>query len=132
MAKQATKQEKRHMQAVASVGCVVCRNLGFAPQPLEYTAIHHVRWGQGMAQRAPNHLTLPLCAKHHQTGGFGVAFHAGPHEWERRYGTEQVLLMQIYLMLENAADYGLLPNNGGCGCEYCQGGWRELLGVANA
>lgn len=115
------------MRAVTSLGCIACRNHGYGVTPLEFTAIHHVRWGQGMAQRAAHYLVLPLCARHHQTGGYGVAFHAGQIEWERRYGTEQQLLIQVYMMLEHAGDMNLLVNNGGCGCEYCRGEWRTLL-----
>jgi len=117
------------MATVAWLGCIACRNGGYGVTPPESTAIHHVRWGQGAGQRAPHYLVLPLCANHHQHGGFGVAFHAGPHEWERRYGSEQQLLIQLYMMLENAGDMNVLPNNGGCGCEYCLGAWQELLGV---
>ena len=130
--KAATKQEKLHMRAVASLGCLACRQLGYEAAPMEYTSIHHVRYGQGASQRAPNHMVLPLCARHHlaTVGGRGEAFHAGKEVWEKRFGTEEVLLMQTYMMLEQAGDMNLLPNNGGCGCKYCLGGWRELLGVA--
>lgn len=29
---------------------------------------------------------------HHQHGGYGVAYHAGPAEFERRFGTQAELL----------------------------------------
>ena len=32
---------------------------------------------------------------HHQTGGYGVALHAGRAEWERRYGTQFELMEWI-------------------------------------
>lgn len=32
---------------------------------------------------------------HHQTGGYGIALHAGRAEWERRYGTQFELLEEI-------------------------------------
>ena len=54
----ATKAERDHMGAVAALGCVVCRNLGFVDSPAE---IHHVRTGQGMGQRASNYEVIPLC-----------------------------------------------------------------------
>lgn len=52
------KAEKEHLSKVASVGCIVCRNLGFGESPAE---IHHVRTGQGMGQRASNYEVIPLC-----------------------------------------------------------------------
>ena len=95
-----TKSEKTHMGRVAELGCIVCRNQGYGHTPREMTAIHHVRAGQGMGKRASNFDVLPLCARHHQTGGYGVAFHAGRREWERRYGSEVDLLAQIMGLLD--------------------------------
>lgn len=63
-----TKAEKRYMNRVADLGCVVCRMLGYGPTPAQ---LHHVREGQGMAQRAQNWLVVPLCPEHHQ-GKTGV------------------------------------------------------------
>ena len=63
-----TKAEKRYMNRVAELGCVVCRMLGYGPTPAQ---LHHVREGQGMAQRAQNWLVVPLCPEHHQ-GKSGV------------------------------------------------------------
>lgn len=86
-----TKAQSRHLERVASLGCVVCRNLGYGPSPAE---IHHPRDGQGMGQRADDEDGIPLCAPHHRTGGYGVAFHAGQRIWERQFGTEAELLEQ--------------------------------------
>lgn len=44
-----TKDDKRWLEDVASLGCVVCRNLGYGATPAE---VHHIRKGQGIAQRA--------------------------------------------------------------------------------
>ena len=87
-----SKAERRHLQRVAELGCVVCRRLGHGPTP---ATVHHIRLGQGMGQRAGNYLTLPLCKVHHQDGGHGVAIHAGRETWERVYGTELELLDQV-------------------------------------
>lgn len=87
-----TNDEKRHMSRVAGLGCIVCRNEGYGASP---AACHHIRAGQGMSQRASNYEVLPLCGAHHQTGGYGVAIHAGQKEWEKRYGTELELLSQV-------------------------------------
>lgn len=65
----ATASEKRYMNRVAELGCALCTILGCeggAPANL-----HHIREGQGMGQRAPNWLVVPLCPMCHQ-GQHGV------------------------------------------------------------
>lgn len=86
-----TKTERKYMDRVASLGCVVCRNIGEGETPAE---IHHIKEGCGMSQRASNFLVIPLCPTHHRTGGIGVAYHGGPREFERIYGSELDLLAQ--------------------------------------
>ena len=83
--------KKDYLNRVANLGCVVCRNLGYGATP---AAIHHIRAGQGMSQRASDYLVIPLCGSHHQTGGKGVAIHAGQQAFEALYGTELQLLAQ--------------------------------------
>lgn len=95
--------EQLYLRRLVSLGCIVCYNLGYGITPPEHTAVHHVRDGQGAAQRASHKETLPLCPSHHQTGGYGIALHAGQKEWERRYGTERQLLRQVRLMLGESA-----------------------------
>jgi hypothetical protein len=51
------------MARVAALGCILCRHLGEGDTPAE---IHHVREGQGGAQRAQDTLTIPLCPEHHR------------------------------------------------------------------
>lgn len=53
----ATELERQHMGRVAALGCLLCNS------PAE---VHHIREGQGMAQRASNWLTVPLCPEHHR------------------------------------------------------------------
>lgn len=96
MSKTATKSERRHMGAVAALGCIVCRNNGIGGSP---AIVHHLRDGQGMSQRASNFLTIPLCPQHHTDGGRGVAYHAGPKIFEANYGTELDLLAQTIELL---------------------------------
>jgi hypothetical protein len=86
--------EKKYHDVVAGIGCVVCRNLGYGNTP---AMIHHIRTGQGMSQRAPDALVIPLCPMHHQQGGRGVAIHAGQKEFENLYGSELELLAQTIL-----------------------------------
>lgn len=58
-----TKAEKKYLDRVASLPCVLCGAHG--------VHIHHVREGQGMAQRAPNWLAVALCPDCH-TGSTGI------------------------------------------------------------
>lgn len=54
----ATAKEKRHLERVASLPCALC-----GARPVQ---VHHIRTGQGMAQRAPHWLTIPLCPHCHE------------------------------------------------------------------
>jgi len=74
-----TKATKRHLDRVASLGCLICERPA---------VIHHIRTGQGAGQRASDYLTIPLCPDHHTQGGSGVAIHAGQKTWEALYGSE--------------------------------------------
>ena len=56
------------MSRVAALGCALCRHIGLGETPAE---VHHVREGQGMAQRAQNWLAIPLCPTHHR-GTHGI------------------------------------------------------------
>lgn len=91
MKKAATPKEKRYMDSVASLGCVVCRNTGNGQTP---ALVHHIRTGQGAGQRASNYLTLPLCPIHHMGSGSGVSYHDDSPAFERMYGSELDLLAQ--------------------------------------
>lgn len=91
------KADKKHLQAVSELGCIVCRQNGYLDTPAE---IHHIRAGQGCAQRSNNFQVLPLCHIHHRTGGWGVALHAGQKTWEATNGTELELLDKVRRLLE--------------------------------
>lgn len=54
---------RRYMGKVASLPCACCGKHG--------VQVHHLREGQGMAQRASDFLTIPLCPDCH-TGPLGV------------------------------------------------------------
>jgi hypothetical protein len=62
---------KRHMGRVAQLPCAVC-----GATPVE---VHHIREGQGMAQRASDFLTIPLCVEHHR-GKTGI--HGDRSAWK--------------------------------------------------
>ena len=96
----ATKAEKAHLDRVASLGCIICRNEGQGYAP---ALVHHIRTGMGMRQRNSHFNVMPLCPRHHQTGGFGVAFHSGSREWQKIHGSELDLLAQVQSLLEAVA-----------------------------
>ena len=63
-----TKAQKQHLSRVADLGCILCDLMGHPGTPAQ---VHHIREGQGMAQRAQHWLTVPLCEPHH-LGRHGV------------------------------------------------------------
>ena len=76
---------------IAALGCWVCRNQGiFTPATL-----HHVR-RLATSKRRSKAPMLPLCASHHQTGGHGIAIHAGRKTWEQNYGDEIEMVKAVY------------------------------------
>ena len=87
--------DRARLALVASMPCCVC-----GARPVE---VHHVRTTVGLGQRAGDDQTIPLCPLHHRTGGFGVAFHAGPREWERVHGTQTEHLESVNRRLGVAA-----------------------------
>ncbi len=86
-----TKAEKDHMARVAELGCIICQ------QPAE---LHHIREMQGMGSKASNLDVIGLCHRHHRTGGYGIAFHAGRKAFEANFGTQRELLRKTKDKLE--------------------------------
>ena len=83
-----SKAQKRHMEKVAGVGCILCRRLGLGNSPAQ---LHHIREGQGMSQRAEDTLVIPLCPEHHQ-GGAGI-HGMGVKAFERTYRVTELDLL---------------------------------------
>ena len=83
--------QRRHLSKVAEIGCIICK------MPAE---IHHLRHGMGMGQRNNYLNAIPLCHKHHRTGGHGVALHAGQKTFEENFGTETELLEKTLIKLD--------------------------------
>ena len=77
---------KDYKNNVAELGCIICGN------PAQ---LHHPRFSCGLSQRASDWLVIPLCPEHHQTGGYGMAIHAGQATFEQNYGTEADLLAKV-------------------------------------
>lgn len=95
-----TQAERRHLDRLADLGCIVCRLERGEWSPAE---IHHPRIGRGLSQRAGHFDAIPLCPIHHRTGGMGVAFHGGPRKWVAMHGTEAFLLEKCRALLEVAS-----------------------------
>lgn len=97
-----TKSEKAHMAKVAALGCIACRLNGIYDTP---ATLHHIRHGQGIAQRASNFQVIPLCSIHHQTGdgkassGFEYGLHHSPKEFEAKFGSEEDLLRLVLKLI---------------------------------
>lgn len=73
---------KRHLQRVADRGCALCLHLGHGATPAE---IHHLREGQGMAQRGSDALVIGACPEHHR-GTSGI--HGDKSAWVNARYTE--------------------------------------------
>jgi len=97
-----TKLERKHYEKLSELGCIVCIRLGFGYTPPH---IHHIRHGAGMGQKTPYTDAIPLCPKHHQHGGYGIALHAGQKEFERLYGSEESLLDAVKQLLNGVRHY---------------------------
>lgn len=50
---------KKHLERIKTLPCACCGACG-------PSSAHHIREGQGMAQRASDYLTIPLCYDCHQ------------------------------------------------------------------
>ena len=94
-----SKSEKRWLSDVASLGCVVCRNAGYGASPAE---VHHIRDGQGTAQRASDFEVIPLCPPHHRGTAHPIipSIHMQKRRFEREFGTERALLAQTVREVE--------------------------------
>ena len=68
------------MNAVAELGCAVCRRMGYPGTPAQ---LHHPRSGVGMGKRSSHYDVIPLCWEHHQgkTGVHGLGTKGFPKHW---------------------------------------------------
>lgn len=84
--------EARHLSRVAAIGCILCRYLGTPGTPAE---IHHLREGQGAAQRGSNWTCVPLCPEHHR-GASGL-HGLGTRGFAARYKLDELMLLELTL-----------------------------------
>lgn len=89
------KADKEHLGKLAALGCVACYvQYGVWGTPGE---IHHIRDGQGFAQRGDHQDAICLCVGHHrhddkQAGKVAIHGNTGRKTFESNYGTERELL----------------------------------------
>lgn len=87
------KAEREHVNRVAELGCVACyvqSGEWFTPGE-----IHHIREGQGAAQRAGWFEVICLCVGHHRHNdkvAKKIAVHAAYKTFAATYGDERELL----------------------------------------
>jgi len=95
-------KELSHMNRVREIGCIVCRNKGHYFVPCE---IHHT---EGKTKEDAHFKVLGLCFEHHRRGGGEEPISRHPYKkrFEKAYGTEAELLIQVEELLE---DYDNLP-----------------------
>lgn len=84
-----TAAEAVYLDAVAGLGCAVCRRLRYGESP---AIVHHQRTGMGK-MRASHFLTVPLCPPHHQSSGLGI-HDMGREQFEKKYGFSEVELVE--------------------------------------
>lgn len=91
--KPATEAECEHMRKVAELGCIICEG---------EACVHHAETGGG--GRKDHMKVIPLCLRHHQ-GEDGI-HKIGRKAWQKKYGTEQYLLLAVKgLLLEEQGNY---------------------------
>jgi len=90
-----TIAEKKHMMAVAELGCAVCRRMGYPGTPAE---LHHPRAGTGAGRRASHMDVIPLCPEHHRgkTGLHGLGTKGFPKHWG--YNEADLLAETLHLL----------------------------------
>jgi len=97
--------DKQRLDFVKNSECVVCKYcLGVSNEPCD---VHHLlvrhdlnkdgTWRKVLRGRnkLTDKQTIPLCKAHHQSGGYGVAIHAGQQEWEKNFCIEEVLYIKF-------------------------------------
>ena len=93
-----TKDEKKHLNAVRELGCIVCRQFGVSSPGVP----HHIN---GKTTPGAHFDVINLCQNHHQTKSndkppYWISRHGdGRRLFELAYGTEKGLLMKTHNLL---------------------------------
>lgn len=91
-----TKDEREHYAKIADNGCIACYVLGYGFSACE---IHHIRSGAGIGRKNHWSQAIGLCPKHHRTGGYGIAYHAGARAFSDSIGMGELDLLDKQLEL---------------------------------
>ena len=86
------KHKKEHLSKIASLGCIICRKMGFN-SPAE---IHHINEGR-IGKRADFNKTIPLCVIHHRQGK--ESYHYSPKNFNKKWGSQKELLTLVNEMV---------------------------------
>lgn len=99
-----TKAERLYWDRLAGLGCIACRldmrGYGYAAASMEPVSIHHI---SGRTSKGSHQNVIPLCERHHQTGGKDApAIHPWKARFEAKYGTQKELKAMCDELLEKA------------------------------
>jgi len=87
-------EERRWLASICELGCIVCRKeFGLFTE----ASPHHI---DGKTKPGAHLKTIPLCGRHHQIPGDGYKTrHANKTAFEKAYGTEYELLLEVVELL---------------------------------
>lgn len=87
-------KDKKHLgRLAAAFSCMACR-VEKAPRNTRLEIHHKTLFGTG--KKASDLLTIILCGFHHRSGKTGHAVHEGIEEWEKKFGTQQSLILETH------------------------------------
>lgn len=88
--KHRTKSDNEWMGLITGLGCIACLVQGTPDTPAE---VHHIRAGQGKAQRSDHKKSLGLCPPHHRGTDHPrtPSIHMARRAFIEKFGTEQEL-----------------------------------------
>jgi|TARA_R110001592_G_scaffold28662_3_gene104879 hypothetical protein len=95
-----TAKEKKHMDKVSQLGCIVCLKHGLGYNPCE---IHHIN---GKTKPNAHFEVIGLCFEHHRKGGDKepISRHPYKNRFIAAYGTEEELMMLVLNELQYVKD----------------------------
>ena len=84
-------KNKKHLERLVDLGCIICKKLGFPDSPAE---IHHIRYKDlGISRRSKARECLPLCPRHHRNGP--ESYHYSPKRFNEKWGSQKDLLREV-------------------------------------
>ena len=96
--KRPNKIERERLATIDNMPCYACFQDGRETN----AEVHHIRSQTGLGLRPSHFATIPLCPQHHRTGKLSV--HLGNVEFEKRYGTQKVILEKVNREIERCRE----------------------------